>query len=159
MFTPQQLFCHSEVIWSKSIFLCNQPLCKMATYSENHVEIVLPGDTVTDLLISEKATFRLGPGLRQESEQVIACKCGVLRRKEPNLYWVDNHQKRVSLYSFFYFYFFYGLIFLFLFCFVIVFHTVCINVLNPVMNHNNVVILFYMKLYIVLSGWTEVDTW
>ena len=64
---------------------------------DGHV-VVLPGDIVTDLLKSEKSpTFRLGPGLRQESERVIACKCGVLRRKDPNVYWIDNHQKRVSL--------------------------------------------------------------
>ncbi len=67
---------------------------------DGHV-VVLPGDIVTDLLKSEKSpTFRLGPGLRQESERVIACKCGVLRRKDPNVYWIDNHQKRVSFKNF-----------------------------------------------------------
>ena len=59
--------------------------------------VVLPGDVVTDMLKSEeRETFRLGPGLRQDSEKVFSCKGGVLRKKEPNIYWVDNHQKRVS---------------------------------------------------------------
>ncbi|XP_038056526.1 exosome complex component RRP40-like [Patiria miniata] len=57
---------------------------------------VLPGDDLSDVFISTRGSkFRLGPGLRQEGETVVACKCGILRKKEPNdVFWIDNHQKR-----------------------------------------------------------------
>ncbi|XP_039951316.1 exosome complex component RRP40 [Bactrocera neohumeralis] len=58
-------------------------------------EIVLPGDRISaaeELAKSKKVI--LGPGLRRENEQVIACKPGRLHHKEPNTYWVDNHQQR-----------------------------------------------------------------
>ncbi|XP_033103558.1 exosome complex component RRP40-like [Anneissia japonica] len=58
--------------------------------------IVIPGDVV---VLKEKGDdskkIRLGPGLRQESDEVIVCKCGIIRhKKEPEMYWVDCHQKR-----------------------------------------------------------------
>lgn len=57
--------------------------------------IVLPGDKVNDLRDSE-ATRKtvLGPGLRTESDYVFVTKPGILRFREPNVYWVDTHQKR-----------------------------------------------------------------
>ncbi|XP_022106964.1 exosome complex component RRP40-like [Acanthaster planci] len=56
---------------------------------------VLPGDCLNDVIIStEGKRFRLGPGLRQEGETVVACKCGILRKKEPNILWIDSYQKR-----------------------------------------------------------------
>ncbi|XP_071800401.1 exosome complex component RRP40-like [Asterias amurensis] len=58
-------------------------------------DTVLPGDDLSYLLVSSKGKkLRLGPGLRQETDSVVSCKCGILRKKEPNVYWIDNHQKR-----------------------------------------------------------------
>ncbi|XP_071953837.1 exosome complex component RRP40-like [Antedon mediterranea] len=66
--------------------------------NQNTVEgrIVIPGDVVV-LKTNEDdgKKIRLGPGLRQESEEVIVCKCGIIRHKtDPETYWVDCHQKR-----------------------------------------------------------------
>ena len=60
-------------------------------------EIVLPGDSIwrADNESKEKETYKLGPGLRQESGNIISFKAGILRKKEPNILWVDNNQRRV----------------------------------------------------------------
>ncbi len=36
----------------------------------------------------------LGPGLRREADKVFACNGGVLKKKDPNTFWVDSHRKR-----------------------------------------------------------------
>ncbi|KAJ8306634.1 hypothetical protein KUTeg_017179 [Tegillarca granosa] len=62
----------------------------------DHVgKVVLPGETLSDFKESEK-TYKviLGPGLRQESDDIIVSKPGIVRFKEPNVYWVDSNQKR-----------------------------------------------------------------
>lgn len=64
--------------------------------------VVLPGDILRDLKTSESSGKTvLGPGLRidsqntdDEGDQIIVCKPGILRHREPNVYWVDSHQKR-----------------------------------------------------------------
>lgn len=67
-------------------------------------QVVLPGDVIGHLPSAEEATddagrkqsiIAVGPGLQQESQQIVAVKPGVLRFKAPNKYWVDNTQKRV----------------------------------------------------------------
>ena len=59
-------------------------------------KVFLPGDVLSNLKESEKtAKVVLGPGLRQESEEIVVSKPGILRFKEPNIYWIDCHQKRV----------------------------------------------------------------
>jgi exosome complex component RRP40 len=59
--------------------------------------VVLPGDNIEHLRESESTKkIILGPGLRTEGDHVFACKPGILRFREPNVYWVDTHQKRVS---------------------------------------------------------------
>ncbi|XP_069128295.1 exosome complex component RRP40-like [Argopecten irradians] len=62
----------------------------------DHVgKVVLPGDIVTGFKASEKTSkVILGPGLRQETETIRATKPGILRYKEPNVYWIDSYQKR-----------------------------------------------------------------
>lgn len=60
----------------------------------------MPGDilgTVNDLQssIEKKVRIRLGPGLRQDKDEVIAFKSGVLRHRSPSTYWIDCNQKRV----------------------------------------------------------------
>ncbi|XP_067626277.1 exosome complex component RRP40 [Eurosta solidaginis] len=58
-------------------------------------EIVLPGDRIlaAEVLAKCKKVI-LGPGLRREDDQVIACKPGRLHHKEPNTFWIDNYQQR-----------------------------------------------------------------
>lgn len=60
-------------------------------------KVVLPGDTIEQLRESE-ATQKVivGPGLRRQADSVVVSKPGILRFREPNVYWVDSHQKRVS---------------------------------------------------------------
>ncbi|WAR23428.1 EXOS3-like protein [Mya arenaria] len=62
----------------------------------DHVgKVFLPGDKLENLNVSEKTSKAiLGPGLRQEAEEIVVSKPGVLRHKEPNIYWIDSHQKR-----------------------------------------------------------------
>lgn len=64
----------------------------------NHVgevEVFMPGDIVENLKVSEKTSKAvLGPGLRQEAETIFVLKPGILRHREPNIYWIDSHQKR-----------------------------------------------------------------
>lgn len=65
----------------------------------DHVgQVFLPGEILKNLKESEKTSkVVLGPGLRQESEEIVVSKPGTLRFKEPNIYWVDCHQKRVCV--------------------------------------------------------------
>ena len=67
----------------------------------DHVgQVFIPGDVLKGLKESEKTSkVVLGPGLRQESEEIVVSKPGVLRFKEPNIYWIDCHQKRVHIYK------------------------------------------------------------
>jgi len=66
--------------------------------------VVLPGDVITDLKGSESSGKTvLGPGLRIDSQnvqdernEIVVCKPGILRHRDPNVYWVDSHQKRVN---------------------------------------------------------------
>ena len=56
--------------------------------------IVLPGDIID---VEEESTIVLGPGLRQEGDQIVAMKAGILQHLEVgNRYWIDSNQKRVS---------------------------------------------------------------
>lgn len=57
--------------------------------------VVLPGDDVTaDVSYSERV--RLGSGLVQVPKGIKASKAGLLRYQTPNIYRVDNYQRRVS---------------------------------------------------------------
>jgi exosome complex RNA-binding protein Rrp4 len=55
-------------------------------------QVVLPGDKIGS--ISSTKTIRLGQGLWQDNETIIATKAGFLRSKGEK-YWVENSQKRV----------------------------------------------------------------
>ncbi|XP_077981637.1 exosome complex component RRP40-like [Glandiceps talaboti] len=58
-------------------------------------EVMLPGDVLSELSdVGKHSKLRLGPGLRLDAEDVVVCKCGILRNKDQNVYWVDTHQKR-----------------------------------------------------------------
>ena len=64
-------------------------------------DVVLPGDEIhievenTD----DMSSVIIGPGLRHSLDTVIATKPGVLRFREPTVYWVDGHQKRVRVFG------------------------------------------------------------
>lgn len=63
-------------------------------------DVVMPGDSLTNIKSfkkeskSEKEIVILGPGLRREDDAVFVCKAGVLRKREPAVYYVDSYQKR-----------------------------------------------------------------
>ncbi|XP_062332292.1 exosome complex component RRP40 [Osmerus eperlanus] len=60
-------------------------------------EVLLPGDRFcfglgeTD---SKPLKVICGPGLRRNGDEVHVCKSGILRYKQPNLYWIDSQQRR-----------------------------------------------------------------
>jgi len=56
--------------------------------------VVVPGDNVRQLTDKDQQQVILGPGLRREGESVMVIKPGLLRRRDPGVYWVDSHQKR-----------------------------------------------------------------
>ncbi|KAL8558565.1 hypothetical protein ACOMHN_032498 [Nucella lapillus] len=57
--------------------------------------VVLPGDNLGNLKEAEQSKkVILGPGLRSVGEDVFTCKAGVVKFREPNIYWVESIQKR-----------------------------------------------------------------
>ena len=65
----------------------------------DHVgKVCMPGDLINDIKESEatKKAF-LGPGLRQDGETVVVCKPGIFKFREPNVYWIDSHEKKVRI--------------------------------------------------------------
>uniref|UniRef100_A0A2M4BYL9 Exosome complex component RRP40 n=1 Tax=Anopheles marajoara TaxID=58244 RepID=A0A2M4BYL9_9DIPT len=57
---------------------------------------VLAGDVIIEPMEMIKTSKKviLGPGLRMDQDVVRASKCGQLKTKPPNTFWVDAHQKR-----------------------------------------------------------------
>uniref|UniRef100_A0A3Q3W9V5 Exosome complex component RRP40 n=1 Tax=Mola mola TaxID=94237 RepID=A0A3Q3W9V5_MOLML len=74
----------------------------MDVLKEKVGEVLLPGDefccdtndtiSLTDHVKPEKVVC--GPGLRRSGDRLLVCKSGVLRHKEPNMFWIDSQQKR-----------------------------------------------------------------
>lgn len=65
-------------------------------------EVVLPGDVFRfDVAPAEEDSsvkaekIICGPGLRRNGDDILVYKSGILRHKQPNLYWIDSQQKRV----------------------------------------------------------------
>ncbi|KAM9375498.1 exosome complex component RRP40 [Pholidichthys leucotaenia] len=64
--------------------------------------VLLPGDefsfgseetiSLTEQTRPEKVVC--GPGLRRSGDRLLVCKSGVLRHKEPNVFWMDSQQRR-----------------------------------------------------------------
>lgn len=73
-----------------------------ARFKEKIGEVLLPGDVFSfrmpesggDCIIKTEKII-CGPGLRRNGEEVQVCKSGILRHKQPNLYWIDSQQRRV----------------------------------------------------------------
>lgn len=63
-------------------------------------DVVMPGDNLKDIGLlkkegkHEKENMILGPGLRREGDKVYICKAGILKKREPAVYYVDSYQKR-----------------------------------------------------------------
>lgn len=58
-------------------------------------DVVLPGDYCEEICaVGEKSRVIIGPGLQKEIDHVYVTKAGVLKKKKPNTFWVDNYQKR-----------------------------------------------------------------
>ncbi|XP_053556613.1 exosome complex component RRP40 [Bombina bombina] len=70
--------------------------------------VVLPGDVLllpaqsqdallslsTSSGITGKVRVVCGPGLMRQGDDLLVSKCGLLRHREPSVYWVDSQQKR-----------------------------------------------------------------
>jgi len=54
--------------------------------------VVLPGETVGKW--AETKPIRMGPGLSQVQDRIVATKAGVLRNPIPKYFWVECNQKR-----------------------------------------------------------------
>jgi hypothetical protein len=60
--------------------------------------VVIPGDDCTTDVCSHSDRVRIGNGLIHGSQGAVrATKAGLLRHHAPNIYRVDNYQRRVSL--------------------------------------------------------------
>ena len=55
--------------------------------------IVVPGDRIT---ANATENSKLGPGLIQENEAIIAMKAGIVQEGSKNRLWLESSQKRVS---------------------------------------------------------------
>lgn len=63
--------------------------------------IVMPGDVLLDVSSYANSTKKIifGPGMRRDGDKIIITKCGVLKQNTAQVYYVDNHQMRVKLFS------------------------------------------------------------
>ena len=55
---------------------------------------VLPGDNVTEQMVSQATDLRVGRGLMQQQQAIRATKAGELQYRRPNRFWVDGAQWR-----------------------------------------------------------------
>ncbi|CAG5135065.1 unnamed protein product [Candidula unifasciata] len=62
----------------------------------NHIgTVVLPGDVLKDIKPPDGSKkLLLGPGLVEDGDVIKVCKPGILRYRDPGVYWLDCHQKR-----------------------------------------------------------------
>ena len=58
--------------------------------------VVLPGQVVEEASSSEQKKVTLGPGVERVKENVVVCNSGILKKSEPNIYYIDNLQKRYT---------------------------------------------------------------
>lgn len=58
-------------------------------------DVVLPGDVSEEIVAAGgKGKVILGPGLRKDSDCIYVTKPGILKKRNPNTYWIDSYQKR-----------------------------------------------------------------
>lgn len=57
---------------------------------------ILPGEEI-EIKRKDGKEIVIGPGLRKDNQNsIVAMKCGVLKKKE-NFFWLESHQRRVSI--------------------------------------------------------------
>ncbi len=61
--------------------------------SAAHQVVVLPGDVICKVTTD----MRLGSGLTQLKDDVVATRAGLLRDKDGNKLWIDSPQVRVRM--------------------------------------------------------------
>lgn len=64
---------------------------------DDSLKIVIPGDIIPISNNNENTTIILGPGLRQDVDQIVAMKSGILQNNG-NRWWIESNQKRVNIY-------------------------------------------------------------
>ncbi|XP_012272507.1 exosome complex component RRP40 [Orussus abietinus] len=59
-------------------------------------DVAMPGDVIKEIFKSggTKEKTILGPGLRRDGDVVYACKAGVVKKRDPSIYYIDSYQKR-----------------------------------------------------------------
>ncbi|CAN0238754.1 unnamed protein product, partial [Discosporangium mesarthrocarpum] len=56
--------------------------------------VTLPGDDVTEIVTRTTTNLRLGAGLIQRGDNVLATRAGMLRYRPPCTYWVESNGRR-----------------------------------------------------------------
>ena len=59
--------------------------------------LMFPGESIDDLKTDKNGKTVLGPGLRRTYAAIHIIKAGILQFKEPNEYWIESPEKRVSI--------------------------------------------------------------
>lgn len=59
-------------------------------------DAVIPGDIVDETCFQtgKKMKIVVGPGLKKNGNEIVVTNSGILRKKEPNSFWIDTYQKR-----------------------------------------------------------------
>lgn len=65
---------------------------------DGSLKVVIPGDIIPIQTDNENATIILGPGLRQDVDNIVAMKAGILQNNG-NRWWIESNQKRVNIYN------------------------------------------------------------
>lgn len=76
----------------EEIKLLGRDLFQSQEKMEKAGQVVMPGEIIGK--VDPAKTTKIGIGVIQNQENLIATKCGILRSKG-NHVWVDNRQKRV----------------------------------------------------------------
>jgi len=66
-------------------------LCDWMEIDSKVDQVVFPGDVVGSVI---DLKIRLGPGLMQNQENIVATKSGILRNPQTKYYWIESNQKR-----------------------------------------------------------------
>lgn len=74
-------------------FLRRRGLAMDASFKSS---VVLPGDDVTEQSTRATKNLRLGPGLVQRGEKVLATRAGMLRYRPPCTFWVESNGRRYT---------------------------------------------------------------
>lgn len=69
---------------------------ELAMDTQFKARVVLPGDDVTESTTRTTRSLRLGSGLVQRGEAIVATRAGMLRYRPPCAYWVENNGRRYS---------------------------------------------------------------